>query len=181
MKKTILVLAAFVITTSVIAQAKKTTTSATISFDATTSLDAQPKAENKTVIAALDTKKGMLQFEATVKSFSFTNPKMQEHFNGKGWMDSDQFPTATFKGKITDLKTVQFSSDGTYNVNVEGDLTIHGVTKKVTTAGVITIAGGKISSKADFTIMLADYSIDAPQVGAGKVSKDPKISVSATF
>ena len=37
---------------------KKTTTSAIINFDATTSLDALPKAENKTAVAAIDTKKG---------------------------------------------------------------------------------------------------------------------------
>ena len=34
---------------------EKTTTSAVINFDATTEIDALPKAENKTVIAAIDT------------------------------------------------------------------------------------------------------------------------------
>jgi len=180
MKKAILILTALIVATVSLAQ-KKTTTSATITFDATTSLDAKPKAENKTVIAALDTKDGTVQFEATIKNFSFANPTMQEHFNGKGWMDSDQFPSATFKGKIADINSFDLSKDGTYNVNVGGDLTIHGVTKSIVTPAVITVTGGKINATANFTIQIADYNIDAPQVAAGKVSKVPKVSVSASF
>jgi hypothetical protein len=47
MKKTILSLALVVATGLLFAQ-KKTTTSATINFDATTSIDKLPRAENKT-------------------------------------------------------------------------------------------------------------------------------------
>ena len=57
MKKTILFLGLVIAAGSLFAQ-KKTTTSATVSFDATTSLDALPKANNKTVIGAIDTKTG---------------------------------------------------------------------------------------------------------------------------
>ncbi|MGZ8509729.1 MAG: hypothetical protein ACXWWA_05105, partial [Chitinophagaceae bacterium] len=85
MKKTILLLSLVIATGGLFAQ-KKTTTSATVSFDATTSLDALPKADNKTVIGALDTQTGAVQFEANVKNFTFKNPMMQEHFNGEKWM-----------------------------------------------------------------------------------------------
>mgnify|MGYP003492588993 FL=1 len=50
MKKTILSLA-MVLAAGLLFAQKKTTTSAVISFDATTPIDALPKAENKTVIA----------------------------------------------------------------------------------------------------------------------------------
>ena len=80
MKFTTLTLAIALLSTSLFAQ-KKITTSGSIAFDATTSLDALPKAENKTVVAALDTKNGSIAFEAIDKSFSFTNPMMQDHFN----------------------------------------------------------------------------------------------------
>ena len=43
---------------------KKTTTSGTIGFNATTDKDAKPKAENKTVIATVDIKKGLLKISA---------------------------------------------------------------------------------------------------------------------
>jgi polyisoprenoid-binding protein YceI len=178
MKKSILLIALAVATGSMFAQ-KKTTTSGTINFDATTSLDQGPKAENKTVIVAIDPANGNIGFEAIIKNFAFSNPKMQEHFNSTGWLDSEKFPTSTFKGGITNLTAVDFSKDGTYDAEVAGDLTIHGITKPVKTTGKIIVNSKVVSVKADFTVKLADYSIDAPPVGAGKVSKEPKITVSA--
>ena len=90
----------------------KTTTSATVAFDATTPLDALPKAENKTVVAMLNTKSGEVGFEAAVNNFAFTNPTIQQHFNEERWLNSGKFPLFTFAGKITDLKNVNFKKDG---------------------------------------------------------------------
>ena len=180
MKKTILSVA-LVLATGLLFAQKKTTTSAIITFDATTALDALPKAENKTVIASLDTKLGAVLFEASIKSFSFSNPKIQEHFNSKGWMDSDQFETATFKGSIVNLKDVKFNKDGTYAVTVTGNLTIHGETKPVESKGTITVSGKSIKATSDFTIKLEDYKVNGGAIAAGKVSKEPKITVVAEF
>ncbi len=180
MKKTILSLA-LVLATGLLFAQKKTTTSASINFDATTSLDALPKAENKTVIASLDTKSGTIAFEATVKSFTFANPKIQEHFNSTGWMDSDQFATATFKGSIVNLKDVKFNKDGVYPVNVTGDLTIHGVTKATDAKGTITVSGKSVKTSSDFSIKLDDYKVNGGAIAAGKVAKEPKITVVAEF
>lgn len=123
MKKTILLLSFVAVTGSLFAQ-KKTTTSATIGFDATTSLDALPKAENKTVIAAINTTTGAVAFEAAVKNFAFSNPMMQDHFNGANWLDSDKHPTFTYKGNITNLSVVDFTKEGTYTVQTDGVITI---------------------------------------------------------
>jgi len=180
MKKTSLFLALVLSASALFAQ-NKTTTSASINFDATTSLDALPKAENKTAIAALDTKTGTLAFEVAIKNFAFTNPRIQEHFNSAGWMDSDQFPTANFKGKISNLSAVDFTKNGTYSADVEGDLTIHGVTHPVNTKATIKVDGNKINSKSEFTIKLDDYKVSGGAIGAGKVSKEPIITVIADF
>lgn len=180
MKKIILSLLITTLTLSVFAQ-KKTTTSAIIAFDATTALDPLPKAENKTVVAALDTKTGTIEFEAAMKNFAFTNSRIQEHFNNEGWMNSDKFPASTFTGKITNLKAVNFSKNGTYAADVEGDLTIRGVTQKASSKATIVVENGKLKCNAEFSINLDDYKISANQIIAGKVSKEPKISVSAEF
>ena len=180
MKKTILFLFLVAATGSLFAQ-KKTTTSATVSFDATTPKDALPKAENKTVIGSIDTKTGEVAFEASVKNFSFSNPKIQEHFNGANWMNSDQFPKFTFTGKIEKIKKVKFTKDGTYNVTVNGNMTIKDITQPVKVSGTITVAGGKIKVLANFTIKLEDYKITGQPIDAGKVSKEPKISMGAMF
>ncbi len=180
MKKTILIVALVTLTGTLFAQ-RKTTTSATVSFNATTSIDNLPKADNKTVIAAIDTKTGVVQFEANVKSFAFANPTMQGHFNGDRWMNSDQFPTLSFKGTITNVSDVNLSKDGSYTANVEGSLTIRGKEQKIKVPANITVKAGVITATSDFSVKLADYDISGAPVEAGKVSKEPKISVWAEF
>jgi polyisoprenoid-binding protein YceI len=180
MKKTILILALVTLTGTLFAQ-RKTTTSATVAFNATTSIDNLPKAENNTVIAAIDTKTGVIQFEANVKNFSFANPTMQTHFNGDKWMNSDAFPTLSFKGNITNASEVTLSKDGSYNATVEGTLSIRGKEQKIKVPANITVKGGAITATSDFTVKLADYDISGAPVEAGKVAKEPKISVSAEF
>ena len=177
MKKVIL-LTTFVFATAALFAQKKVTTSGVISFDASTSLDNLPKAENKTVIAAIDTQTGTIEFEAAVKNFAFANPTMQGHFNGEKWLNSDKFPKFTFAGKITDLSKVDFNKDGTYQVSVAGDLTIKDITKPLTTPGTIIVKDGVLGASAEFSVKLADYEITGVPVEVGKVAKEPKISVS---
>jgi polyisoprenoid-binding protein YceI len=181
MKKTIMILSLLSVVTFAVAQKKKVTSSATISFDATTPKDALPKADNKTVKASLDTKTGATAFEALVKSFTFSNPTMQEHFNAANWMDSDKFPNATFKGKITNIAAVNFKKDGTYTADITGDLTMHGVTKPVTTTATITVKGKEVTSSSSFTAALADFDVKGPAIAAGKLAEVAKITVSASF
>lgn len=178
MKKTIL--SFLIVTISVFSFAqKKTSTSATIAFDASTSIDALPKAENKTAIAAIDPAKSTVQFEASIKNFAFSNPKIQDHFNQEGWLNSDKFPKATFSGAIKDPSAVNFKKEGTYNVTVEGDLTIKGKTNKVIAPATIVVAGNTLKTNATFNIKLADYGIEGQAISAGKVAAEPKITVSA--
>jgi hypothetical protein len=74
MKKIILSL--MIVSASMMAfSQKKTSTSATVAFDATTAIDDLAKAENKTAIAAIDPSKNTVQFEAAIKNFNFSNPK----------------------------------------------------------------------------------------------------------
>ncbi len=181
MKKTILVLSLAAISAVSFAQKKRATSSATISFDATTKLDALPKADNKTAIASLNTKTGEVRFEAIVKNFAFSNPKIQEHFNGAQWMDSDKFPKTSFKGNITNLSAVNFKADGTYSATVSGNLTMHGVTKAVTAPATIVVSGKTIKATSNFSVAVADYGVNGPAIGAGKVATDPTIAVSAEF
>jgi polyisoprenoid-binding protein YceI len=178
MKKKILFLSFAVLTISAFAQ-KKTTTSATVKFDASTAIDNLPKAENKTVIAALNTTTGSIGFEAAVKNFAFSNPMIQDHFNGANWLNSDKFPSFTYKGNITDLSAVNFAKDGTYQVKTEGVLTVKGIEQKLATPAIIVVKGSVISATADFSFKLADFSITGAPVDAGKIAKEPKVSVSA--
>jgi polyisoprenoid-binding protein YceI len=181
MKKIILLIALTATTTIGLYAQKKTTTSATVTFDATTPKDALPKAENKTGIASVDTKTGVVAFEAAVKNFSFSNPKMQEHFNGANWMNSDQYPKFSFTGTIEKVSKVKFDKNGTYTAKVKGNLKIKDISKPVTVNVVFIVTNGKIKATTNFTVALADYGISGQPVEAGKVSPNPKVTVSAEF
>jgi len=178
MKKTILFLSVSLAATTLFAQ-KLTTTSATIVFDATTSKDALPKAENKTVIAAIDTQTGTIAFEAIMKSFTFSNPTIQEHFNQEKWLNTDLYPTSSFKGKVTNLPNINFQLDGNYPAEVEGELTLHGKTQLVKTTGTIVVEGKKVTASAEFTIKLLDFGVNESAFTSGKVASEPKITVIA--
>ena len=180
MKKIILSLS-FLFTTGILVAQKLTTTSAVVAFDATTPKDALPKAENKTVIAAFDKTTGALAFEAAVNNFAFTNPRIQDHFNGENWMNSTAFPKFIFTGKITKLKEIKFHKDGSYDVNVKGNLTVKGITKEISAPAKVQVKNGAITASSTFSIKLADFGITGQPVEAGKIAKEPKITVNAAF
>lgn len=175
MKKTI-VLVAFACSGLAVFAQKKTTTSGTVSFDATTSLDALPKADNKTVIAAIDVNSGTVMFEALVKSFSFGNPMMQEHFNSPKWFDSEKNPKASFTGTITNPTDVNFAKDGIYKAKIAGALTLKGITNDVNTDATIEVKGKVLSTTATFAVKLEDYKISN---SGGKLAAEPTITVAA--
>jgi polyisoprenoid-binding protein YceI len=180
MKKTTLVLALVMAAGALFAQ-KKTTSSATVSFDATTPKDGLPKAENKTVIASFDTQTGAVAFEASVKNFAFTNPKIQEHFNAANWMNSDQFPKFTFTGTVEKISKVKLTKNGTYEVKVSGNLTVKDISKPLKANAMLTVKDGKLSVVSNFSIALADYNISGQPIESGKIDRQPKITVTAQF
>ena len=47
----------------------------------------------------LDLETGSLAFQVPIRGFIFPNALMQEHFN-ENYLESHQFPKATFKGNI---------------------------------------------------------------------------------
>ena len=138
------------------------------------------KAVTNEAKSILNTSTGDLAFELENVGFKFENALMQEHFN-ENYMESKKFPKSTFKGKIADLSKVNFTQDGTYDVTVAGDLTMHGVTNKVSTPGTITVKAGKISAKAIFDVKLADYKIAVPTAVFQKIAETVKITVNCKY
>ena len=118
-------------------------------------------------------------FEAAVKNFAFSNPMMQDHFNGSNWLDSDKYPTFTYRGNITNLSVVDFTKDGTYTVQTDGVITIKGIEQKLETPATIIVKGNLIVASAAFDIKLSDFGITGAPIDGGKVAKEPKITVNA--
>ncbi len=138
------------------------------------------EATNTAASTVLDAATGNYEWAVLIQGFKFDKSLMQEHFN-ENYMESGTYPKAKFKGKIDNLSAVNFKKDGDYNVNVTGQMEIHGVTKPVTTTGVITVKGGTITAKSKLSILVADYGIEIPKLVADNIAKSVDIQVSADY
>jgi len=138
------------------------------------------KADNNQVAGVLDTSTGEMVFQALIKSFHFDRALMEEHFN-ENYMESEKFPKSSFKGKITNLSAVNFSKNGTYDVTVEGDLTIRDATNKISTKGTIEVMTGGINANSKFNIVPEDYKIKIPGVVREKIDKNLEVTVTMKY
>ncbi|WP_333667404.1 YceI family protein, partial [Flavobacterium sp.] len=75
------------------------------------------------------------------------------------------------KGKVVNYD----SKTGSYDV--EGDLTIHGVTNKVKTRVTIANDGGKLIISGAFNVKLADYKLEVPALAKKTLSETAKITL----
>lgn len=138
------------------------------------------EAVNNEVNSLINTKSGEVVFAILVKSFRFEKALMEEHFN-ENYLESSKIPKATFQGKITNLASVNFKKNGVYQANVEGDLTIHGVKKHITTSGTITVDGEKFAVVSAFSILLKDYDIERPSLVAEKIAEKIDIKINCRY
>ncbi len=162
------------------AQENYITRNGQISFFSSTPLE-DIKAINNEVASVLNRKTGSVQFIVLIKSFQFRKAAMQDHFNGKDYMDSDRYPKAELKGTITNISTVDFSKDGAYSVIVEGTLSMHGVSNKIKVAGDIIVKGNNISATAVLTIKLTDYKISVPTIVSKKIAEKVEVTLNCNY
>ncbi|HYG14913.1 MAG TPA: YceI family protein [Bacteroidia bacterium] len=173
MKKSILVVVMALISAATFGQ-KYFTKTGHVSFFSDAALE-DIEAHNYQTTALLNSSTGAMAFKVPIKGFEFKKALMQEHFN-ENYMDSDSFPEATFDGTIEDLKKVDFTKAGTYDVTVKGKLTIHGVTKEVSVPGKIVVdPDKKVTTNATFKVALKDYNIKNDKVQ--NISNDIEIRV----
>lgn len=138
------------------------------------------KADNNQVASVLDTSTGDIVFQVLTRSFHFVKALMEVHFNND-YMESDKYPKSTFTGKITGLANVDFTKPGTYNVTVDGDLTIHGVTKSIKVPGSIEVLKDGINATSKFTVVPEDYNITIPGVIRDHIAKIVEVTVEMKY
>lgn len=146
-----------------------------IKFDASMPDLVEIKATNSTTSCILDQSSGDFVALALVKSFKFKVPLMEEHFN-ENYMESSLYPKATFKGKIVNFESSKLSSSKT-SYDLEGDLTIHGITKKIKTKITISKLGDKVLTVSSLSVKAADYKIDIPSLVKEKFAENIKIAL----
>jgi polyisoprenoid-binding protein YceI len=108
-----------------------------------------------------------------ITNFVFPNKLMQEHFN-ENYLESEKFPSATFKGKIKE--SVDLTVAGTYPITASGSATIHGVTRPIELKGSIVSTGATLAFTCQFEVKLMDYKVDIPKIVFAKIAEIVKVS-----
>jgi hypothetical protein len=138
------------------------------------------EAVNNEVNSMINPITGEIVFAILVKGFRFEKALMEEHFN-ENYMESNKIPKSTFQGKIINLAKVDFTSDGSYPITVDGDLTIHGVKKHITPSGTLTVDNDKVTVMSSFLVKLADFNIERPALVTEKIAESVEIKIDCRY
>lgn len=145
-----------------------------IKFEASVPSFEPVSALNNSVSAILDQSNGEFAALALLKAFKFKVPLMEEHFN-ENYIESSKYPKATFKGKIINFEASKLINLGKYDL--EGDLTIHGITKKIKTKITLVLKDDKLYVTTNFTVKAQDFNIKIPGIVKSKISKNVNVAV----
>ncbi|NML67397.1 YceI family protein [Hymenobacter sp. RP-2-7] len=138
------------------------------------------EARNDKVAAVFDLSGGQVAFAVPIREFQFKRTLMQEHFN-ENYLESEKYPRATFTGQVLDAAQVlKLLPTGTQNVEVEGNLTMHGVTRKIVVAGTIQQRDAQVILVAYFNLAPADYAIDVPLLVREHIAKSVSVRLNVT-
>ena len=116
-----------------------------------------------------------------MKSFEFEKALMQEHFN-ENYVESHKFPKATFKGSIESYDQDMLTGSGNHTVNVSGDLTIHGVTNKLSTeVKLISNDGDSVKGTTSFILKPENFDIKIPKAVRDNIAKEIEVNVNVNL
>lgn len=117
------------------------------------------EAHNYKSVSTINVETGEVIFSVPMQSFEFEKALMQEHFNQKKFLHTKKYPKAKLKGKISNLESIDFSKDGSYDGTFKGKMTIRGETNPIEAKGTLLVDGESIRLESDFDLTLADYGI----------------------
>lgn len=138
------------------------------------------EALNKQMSSILNADNGDFAFLVPIKGFRFEKALMQEHFN-ENYLESGQYPNASFKGKIENIKEINLKKDGTYSAILKGVMEIHGVQQPIDEEVTLSVKDGKVSLKAKFNARPEDYNIRIPSGKKDNIADVIEVTVNATY
>ncbi|NQY08047.1 MAG: YceI family protein [Flavobacteriales bacterium] len=136
------------------------------------------KAENTNTKSFIRTTDNSIVVRVPIKSFKFEKALMEEHFN-ENYLESDEFPNATFSGKI--IGEYDLKKDGVYNVKAKGDFTLHGVKKSKEFEGTLEVKGEKVTLNTKFDVLLEDHDIEIPKVVFQNIAEKIEVKINITY
>ena len=165
--------------TSLFAQEKYFSKTATVMFHSDSKME-KIEGTNSKASTVIDATSGKMEFAVLVNAFQFDKSLMQEHFN-ENYLESTKYPKATFKGSIENNAAVKYTTNGTYKINVKGDLTVHGVTKQVNFPAELKIDDKGIHAFSKFSILCSDYNVSIPALVKDKLSNKIDITINSDY
>ncbi len=138
------------------------------------------EALNEEVLGAIDLEKGTLAVSMYIRGFHFEKSLMEEHFN-ENYMESGQFPKATFTGAILNFNDYDISKPGTYQTEVEGTIEIHGVKKPLKTPVEFAVSKDAIQANTVFTLKVAEFDIEVPKIVIKNIAEEVEVKSNFNF
>lgn len=144
------------------------------------------EAVSKAAGAIINTENSLIAFKVPLKTFTFQNSLMQEHFH-ENYMETDKqvkngdkvdYPNrdGTFTGTME--PKVDFSKPGMNRVKAKGKLRIHGVEVEREFSGTLEVKADKTAQlKSSMEVPLADHNIERPQMVLMKIADRIKVDV----
>jgi polyisoprenoid-binding protein YceI len=84
----------------------------------------------------------------------------------------DRFPEITFRSTGV---TAKQSAPGRYHAEVAGDLTLLGVTRRVVIPADVTIEGGDLRARGEFSLERSDFNVKATSAKGGTIRVRDKL------
>jgi polyisoprenoid-binding protein YceI len=137
----------------------------------TSSIMSDIDAISEDIDVKLNLQSGDVQITIPIESFEFEYELMQEHFVEE-YMESEKFPSATFKGKIAQDLSGEFEA---IEIDVSGNLTIHGVTKEIQFVANISKNTDYTIVKCKFPVVFKDFNVKEPAILSKSVAKDVEV------
>ena len=176
-KKIILLVLSLAIQTLVLAQSRLLDRAGNVRFFSEAPLE-NIEATTQQALGVLDIESNKVAVSILMKSFHFEKALMEEHFN-ENYVESDKYPKATFTGIITN--PVDYSENGISEINVKGELTIHGETKPVSALTTFNVKDKMIEVKTKFIVKVAEYKIKIPSVVIDNIAEEVEVTASFKF
>lgn len=104
-----------------------------------------------------------VKVEANLQTLKSDEEKRDKKIQEIG-LQTDQYPKATFVAAGPVSVPAEAINGQETKVDMEGDLTIHGVTKKVTIPIQAKVVGDQIEVVGSLTFPMSDYSIEPPSI-----------------
>lgn len=135
---------------------------------------------NNKVAAILDASNGEMVAIVLIKAFELPLATADKHFN-ETYMESDDYPKATFKGKLPEVPDIDLTVDGEHEVTAQGTLSIHGKNQEINHKVKLIVKEGKLIGNCDFKVNIDDYGITVPEDVKDRVAKVVDVKIKMTL